>query len=257
MSRQNPLQPKSSLLEKNAKSRSGLQMVMIIVSVHVVFLGGLLFSGCQREESQPTATGETNSIPTLPPMGEVANPPTPPAETNTVTVVEAPPIPEPTNNVTTAAPPLPAPPDVNTLGVAAPGNIEDVVPLVPEPGTGPEVPVATGQSEYVVVKGDNYTSIARKHEVTVVALKEANPAVDPNRIAIGQVLIIPAPTPKPTAPEVPEGATQYEVKAGDNLYTIAKNHKTTVKAIRDANDLKTSNIRPGQKLIIPQPAAAE
>ena len=77
MSRQNPLQPKSSLLEKNAKSRSGLQMVMIIVAVHVVFLGGLLFSGCRREEPQPAATGETNSIPTLPPMGEVAAPPTP------------------------------------------------------------------------------------------------------------------------------------------------------------------------------------
>ena len=88
MSRQNPLQPKSSLLEKNAKSRSGLQMVMIIVAVHVVFLGGLLFSGCRREEPQPAATGETNSIPTLPPMGEVAAPPTP---TNTVTVVEPPP----------------------------------------------------------------------------------------------------------------------------------------------------------------------
>ena len=77
MSRQNPLQPKSSLLEKNAKSRSGLQMVMIIVAVHVVFLGGLLFSGCSREEAQPAATGETNTIPTLPPMGEVATPPTP------------------------------------------------------------------------------------------------------------------------------------------------------------------------------------
>ena len=110
MSRQNPLQPKSSLLEKNAKSRSGLQMVMIIVAVHVVFLGGLLFSGCRREEPQPAATGETNSIPTLPPMGEVAAPPTP---TNTVTVLEPPTVPPTTNEVTTSAPPLPTPPDVN------------------------------------------------------------------------------------------------------------------------------------------------
>lgn len=254
MSRQNPLQPKSSLLEKNAKSRSGLQMVMIIVAVHVVFLGGLLFSGCRREEPQPAATGETNSIPTLPPMGEVAAPPTP---TNTVTVVEPPTAPPTTNEVTTSAPPLPTPPDVNTPGAADPGNVEDVVPLVPEPGRGPEVPVATGQSEYVVVKGDNYTAIARKHGVTIAALKEANPAVEPNRIAIGQVLVIPAPATKPAEPTIPEGATQYEVKAGDNLYNIAKSHNTTVKAIRDANGLTNANIRPGQKLIIPKPAAAE
>ena len=130
-------------------------------------------------------------------------------------------------------------------------------PLVPEPGTGPEVPVATGQSEYVVVKGDNYTAIARKHGVTIAALKEANPAVEPNRIAIGQVLVIPAPATKPAEPTIPEGATQYEVKAGDNLYNIAKSHNTTVKAIRDANGLTNANIRPGQKLIISKPAAAE
>ncbi|MBO61213.1 MAG: hypothetical protein CMO63_04470 [Verrucomicrobiales bacterium] len=256
MSRQNPLQPKSSLLEKNTKNRSGLQMVMIIVAVHVVFLGGLLFSGCSREESQTTTTGDTNPIATLPPMGEVATPPAP-ASTNTVTVVEPPPAPVPTNEVITTTPPLPTPPEVQIPGTGEPENVEDVVPLVPEPSTGLEVPVATGQSEYVVVKGDNYTAIARKHGVSVTALKEANPAVDPNRIAIGQVLVIPAKAPEPAAPAVPEGATQYEVKAGDNLYTIAKNHKTTVKEIRDANGLKTSNIRPGQKLIIPKPAEAE
>ena len=255
MSRQNPLQPKSSLLEKNAKSRSGLQMVMIIVAVHVVFLGGLLFSGCSREEAQPAATGETNTIPTLPPMGEVATPPTP-ATTNEVTVVEPPAIPETTNEVTTA-PPLPIPQDVTTPGTVDPGNVEDVVPLVPEPSAGPEVPVATGQSEYVVVKGDNYTAIARKHGVTIAAMKEANPAVDPNRIAIGQVLVIPAPAPKPAEPTVPEGSTHYEVKAGDNLFNIAKSHNTTVKAIRDASGLTSNTIRPGQKLIIPKPAAAE
>ena len=103
----------------------------------------------------------------------------------------------------------------------------------------------------------NYTAIARKHGVTISALKEANPAVDPNRIGIGQVLVIPSPIPEKDEPELIEGVVQYEVKAGDNLYTIAKNHKTTVKAIRDRNDLKTSNIRPGQKLIIPKKAVEE
>ena len=70
---------------------------------------------------------------------------------------------------------------------------------------------------------------------------------------IGQVLIIPAPATKPSESALPEGAVVYEVKPGDNLYTIAKEHKTTVKAIREVNDLTTSKIRPGQKLTIPSP----
>ena len=244
MSSHNPLRPKSSLLEQKAKSRSGLQMVMIIVAVHVVFLGGLLFSGC-REDQQPatdTVAG-TNAIQVLPPTGGgVASPP---AETNTVTVVEAP-----------AAPPLP---DAMTSEPKPPPvtrdtePVEDIVPLIPEPSEGPEVPVAAGEIEYVVAKGDNFTNIASRHGVTVQAIIKANPAVDSNRMQIGQVLIIPVPAAKPPAPSLPEGTVVYEVKPGDSLYAIAKEHKTTVKAIREINDLTTSKIRPGQKLTIHSP----
>jgi LysM repeat protein len=115
------------------------------------------------------------------------------------------------------------------------------------------VPVAAGEIEYVVAKGDNFTSIASRHGVTVQAIIKANPAVDSNRMQIGQVLIIPAPAAKPPSPSLPEGTVVYEVKPGDSLYAIAKEHKTTVKAIREVNDLSTSKIRPGQKLTIPSP----
>ena len=243
MTSHNPLRPKSSLLEQKAKSRSGLQMVMIIVAVHVVFLGGLLFSGCRPEKPAPEPAPGPDAIPVLPPDGGgVASPP---AETNTVTVVEAP-----------AAPPLP---DATTSEPKPPPvtrdtePVEDIVPLIPEPSEGPEVPVAAGEIEYVVAKGDNFTNIASRHGVTVQAIIKANPAVDSNRIQIGQVLIIPAPAAKPPAPSLLEGTVVYEVKPGDSLYAIAKEHKTTVKAIREVNDLTTSKIRPGQKLTIPSP----
>jgi len=243
MTSHNPLRPKSSLLEQKAKSRSGLQMVMIIVAVHVVFLGGLLFSGCRPEKPAPEPAPGPSAVPVLPPDGGgVASPP---AETNTVTVVEAP-----------AAPPLP---DATTSEPKPPPvtrdtePVEDIVPLIPEPSEGPEVPVAAGEIEDVVAKGDNFTNIARRHGVTVQAIIKANPAVDSNRMQIGQVLIIPAPAAKPPAPSLPEGTVVYEVKPGDSLYAIAKEHKTTVKAIREVNDLTTSKIRPGQKLTIPSP----
>ena len=243
MTSHNPLRPKSSLLEQKAKSRSGLQMVMIIVAVHVVFLGGLLFSGCRPEEPAPDTAPSTGAIPVLPPAGgEVASPP---GNTNTVTVVEAPaapPLPD-----ATASEPKPPPVTRDT------GSVEDIVPLIPEPSEGPEVPVAAGEIEYVVANGDNFTNIASRHGVTVQAIIKANPAVDSTRMQIGQVLIIPAPATKPSESALPEGTVVYEVKPGDNLYTIAKEHKTTVKAIREVNDLSTSKIRPGQKLTIPSP----
>ena len=243
MTSHNPLRPKSSLLEQKAKSRSGLQMVMIIVAVHVVFLGGLLFSGCRPEKPAPEPAPGPDAIPVLPPDGGgVASPP---GETNTVTVVEAP-----------AAPPLP---DATTSEPKPPPvtrdtePVEDIVPLIPEPSEGPEVPVAAGEIEYLVAKGDNFTNIASRHGVTVQAIIKANPAVNSNRMQIGQVLIIPSPAAKPPAPALPEGTVVYEVKPGDSLYAIAKEHKTTVKALREANDLTTSKIRPGQKLTISTP----
>ena len=243
MTSHNPLRPKSSLLEQKAKSRSGLQMVMIIVAVHVVFLGGLLFSGCRPEKPAPEPVPGTDAIPVLPPEGGGVT--SPQAETNTVTVLEAP-----------AAPPLadakfsePKPPPVTRDTE----TVEEIVPLIPEPSEGLEVPVAAGEIEYVVAKGDNFTNIASRHGVTVQAVIMANPAVDSNRMQIGQVLIIPSPEAKPPEPSLPEGTLVYEVKPGDSLYAIAKEHKTTVKAIRKANDLSTSKIRPRQKLSIPSP----
>lgn len=43
----------------------------------------------------------------------------------------------------------------------------------------------------------------------------------------------------------------YTVKAGDNLERIAKHNNTTVDAIRKANNIKGSNIRIGQKIVLP------
>jgi LysM repeat protein len=47
----------------------------------------------------------------------------------------------------------------------------------------------------------------------------------------------------------------YTVKSGDTLTKVATAHKTTVKALRAANNLKTDAIKVGQKLTIPTPPA--
>jgi len=141
----------------------------------------------------------------------------------------------------------------------------------------PSVPQATNQapvvqettppapapaSEYTVASGDKLSTIAKKFNVTVAALKDANPGVEPTKLQIGKTLHIPAATPKApvasgtsaavAAPaDSAGGAQMHTVKSGDTLIKIAMAKHTTVKAIRAANNLKSDRITVGQKLKIP------
>ena len=107
--------------------------------------------------------------------------------------------------------------------------------------------------------------IAKNKSVSLKAMVEANPGVDPKKLKIGQKLHVPAPTSAPTAGVAPmAGATEsaasggeqtYKVKSGDNLTTIAKHYHVTIKAIQSANNMTTTSIKVGQTLKIPAGAA--
>jgi LysM repeat protein len=117
----------------------------------------------------------------------------------------------------------------------------------------------------VVVPGDTFDKIHNKFPgVTVKAIEQANPGVDPKRLKIGQKLHIPAATSAaamgaPTAPgtesATPGGEQTYKVKSGDTLDAIHKKFHVSIKAIQSANNLKTTSIRVGQTLKIPSKAA--
>lgn len=129
--------------------------------------------------------------------------------------------------------------------------------------TPPATPVdplpPTTATEYTIARGDSFSIIAKKFPgVTVKALQEANPTVDPLRLQIGQKIVIPPPVAPPangaaaTGPTVSaSGEVIYTVKSGDNLTKIATQFGTTVRALRSANNLITDNIKVGQKLKIP------
>lgn len=59
-------------------------------------------------------------------------------------------------------------------------------------------------------------------------------------------------TPAPVAP-IPKGR-EIVVQQGDTLYGISKRHKVLISDIMAANDLKSPNIKPGQKLHLPADA---
>ena len=98
---------------------------------------------------------------------------------------------------------------------------------------------------YIVKKGDNLYSIARKYNVSVSEIMSLNNLSNSN-LSIGDELKIPIQN---SSNNVPLPKT-YIVKSGDNLYSIARKFNTTVDSIKRKNNLITNNLSIGQKLII-------
>ncbi|MBX3733852.1 MAG: LysM peptidoglycan-binding domain-containing protein [Verrucomicrobiae bacterium] len=246
MSTPNPLIPQGSLLEQQATNKSTFQVAAFIVALHVVILGGLLFLGCKKEERQGGMTSTDGLI--SPPPADLADRSLP-ADPFAVSSDAEPSY----DNTPYSPPPVTTTPQVT------------VVPSVPlelppyTPPAAPAVPLGGG-SEHVVQKGDVAYNIARARGVTLKQLQEANPGVDLARIRVNQKLWIPAAS-------APGGATGsaglsagdasgwtgevYVVRGGDNLSRIARKFNVTVKEIREANGLKSNDIKIAQKLRIP------
>src|SRR5439155_18610981 len=95
------------------------------------------------------------------------------------------------------------------------------LPSAPLPAIDQTVPGAT--REYVVIRGDNFTTIGKKFGVSAGAITKANPGVDSTRLQVGQKLVIPpASSPSVATATVGSGTENtYLVKAGDTLLKIA------------------------------------
>jgi len=126
--------------------------------------------------------------------------------------------------------------------------------------------------EYTVKSGDSLGLIAKRHNISTSELMALNKLTDPNKIRIGQKLIIPkrshaaiaAPVPKaakanskekekksePT-PSLAAGINEYVVVAGDSLSKVSAKLKVKVSELREVNKLVNDKLKVGQKLIIP------
>jgi len=112
---------------------------------------------------------------------------------------------------------------------------------------------------YTVKSGDVLGKIAEKHGVGVSEIKKWNNMKD-NTIKIGQKLTIytgeePSSTEKPSGNSAAgaKGHSTYKVKSGDSFYSIAKNYPgVSAQNIMDYNGMKSSNLKPGMTIKIPQ-----
>jgi LysM repeat protein len=120
------------------------------------------------------------------------------------------------------------------------------VPAAPAPG--PTCPA--GSTTYTVRAGDTFFSIAQRLGTTVAELQRLNPGVDPQALAVGQRLCVPAaPAPPPTCPA---GTTTYTVRAGDTLFSIAQRYGTTVAELQRLNPgVDPTSLQVGRILCVP------
>ena len=236
MNNPNPLPPQNPLVEAKLQNRTRLKKAFFcVLAINIIPLAlALLVPGCRKP-----AEADKDATQPLQPAMDTTNSPS--VDTNIVGTAAA-----TTTNVPPAVVSDPAPPAV----VAQP-------PVVP-----------TSAQEYAIAKGDSFSTLSKKFGVTVKAIQEANPSVQPKKLKIGQKIQIPASAPavagaaaaavvKTAAPaDAAAGGDPYVVKSGDNLSKIAKSLGVSVKALRSANSLTTDKIKVGQKLKIPAKSVA-
>jgi LysM repeat protein len=236
----------------------------MILTVHVVVIGGMLLQGCKdtsKADANKDSAVAANSTPDTsapPAAGANSNPsPAPVADTSVPPVTSTATL---SNQTMTSVSP----------GSVTPGVVSTVPPVsVLPPPASVGAPAATS-GEYVIAQGDTMGAIAKKNSVSLRALMEANPGVNPKKLQIGHKLQIPAggPTIAGNTTATPNSGaiaadtisdnagSTYVVKSGDTLGRIARAHGTSFKRIMALNDLKTTAIRVGQKLKMPAPKPA-
>ena len=111
---------------------------------------------------------------------------------------------------------------------------------------------------YRVRSGDTLASIAGKFGSSVRALQNANKISNPNRIRIGQSLLIPpgqgrpGPVTRTADVQVVPQPDHHVVRSGETLSSIAQRYGTSAQALQAVNGLASAHqIRIGQRLKLP------
>jgi membrane-bound lytic murein transglycosylase D len=116
---------------------------------------------------------------------------------------------------------------------------------------------------YVVKKGENYSSIARKFSLSIADLRDLNPKSGDN-LLVGQKLIVSDPqadagndnmaqNDNSSDNKKQQGKTKYiiyKVQPGDTLWGIATKKGTSIDDIKKWNNLKSEEVVTGQKIKI-------
>lgn len=119
--------------------------------------------------------------------------------------------------------------------------------IIPESKSGKKAQApAVKTTTYTVKSGDTLGDIAYNHGTTVKEIIRLNNIKNPNKVAKGTKLTVPAGTGKQSY------STTYTVKKGDTLWGIAKNHDVSLDDLTEANNMSSQKkLYVGMKLRIP------
>ena len=112
----------------------------------------------------------------------------------------------------------------------------------------------TAADFYLVEKGDNLSTIAKKYNVSVDDLKKWND-LEGNSVQLERKLKVADITinneeAATSAPKTEIRSIEYTVQRGDNLGTIARKNNVAVSDIKMWNNISDDNIQLGDKLIV-------
>ena len=114
---------------------------------------------------------------------------------------------------------------------------------------------STSRIAYKVKSGDAIGTIASRHGVTLTQLKQWN-NLSSNLIKEGQILIIHYNSNRSSSKTIalnsdnPTSSKTYTVRPGDSLWMISQKHSLSIEQIKRLNNLNTTQIKPGQRLIV-------
>ena len=107
-------------------------------------------------------------------------------------------------------------------------------------------------AHYTVRRGDNLSQIARQHNSSVAAQRQAN-NLNGNLINVGQKLIVPQAGGTLLADSQSTSRQRtYTVQSGDSLYSIARRFNVQVRQLKAWNGVDTL-LQPGQQLPLQTP----
>ena len=121
---------------------------------------------------------------------------------------------------------------------------------------------------YIIKKGDNPTTIAKKFDVTVQDILSTNNLI-PRKLIPGTEIIIPSRdikysgtkylTPKSDATpasdsactqDIPDNTLRHRVKKGDTLSSLSRKYSIPLHALQEMNNLTSTKLFVGQTLLI-------
>ena len=139
--------------------------------------------------------------------------------------------------------------------ITLPSDVESEVPSPPSPTPAP-TPTNTPIPEFHVVgEGETLTTIAAIYGVDPDDIAAKNDISDPNRILLGQRLLLPVP-----GEELPDRQTgqidseTYVVQEGDTLFGLSQEFGVSIEALMEINDIEDQNklFFVGLRLTIPE-----